>query len=253
MKPWISEHDRYKYKQWWNVTEYFYSGIFSSSILVSASKCSTIQLFHSVPCWLWGSGTWAAGRVWSAPRCTPPPRCSWTLSADPGSEVGGADWSTSAETPSRCAESTGRLEEGNINTHEAHTDTHRGGVNEWMFDSVYRNVPRLRISMVMSTCPCSELWYMASFRALSLAFPDRIRSIWDALLPSRSEPSARISSRDKTSPFPVSVWDRSLRNTFLEEERHRHRRRNLVWSTCTDYKSLDNDWWFSDVCCCKSP
>lgn len=78
------------------------------------------------------------------------------------------------------------------------------------------NPPRLRISMVMSTCPCSALWYMASFRALSLAFPVLIRSIWDMLLPSSSEPSARISSNDKTSPFPFSVWDNSLRNTFLQ-------------------------------------
>lgn len=80
--------------------------------------------------------------------------------------------------------------------------------------------------MVMSTCPCSELWYMASLRALSLAFPDRIRSIWEGLLPSSSEPSARISSRDKTSPLPFSVWDSSLRNTFLKGQKHRSKKKS---------------------------
>lgn len=84
------------------------------------------------------------------------------------------------------------------------------------------------MSMVMSTCPCSELWYMASLRALSLAFPARIRSIWEGLLPSRSEPSARISSRDKTSPFPLSECDSSLRNTFLWEKQTEGRRSGLT-------------------------
>lgn len=84
---------------------------------------------------------------------------------------------------------------------------------------VFVHSPRLRMSMVMSTCPCSALWYMASFRALSLAFPVRIRSRSEELLPSSSEPSARISSRDKTSAFPFSVWDNNFRKTFLEGEK----------------------------------
>lgn len=85
--------------------------------------------------------------------------------------------------------------------------------------------------MVMSTCPCSELWYMASLRALSLAFPVRIRSIWEGLLPSSSEPSARISSRDKTSPLPFSVWDSSLRKTFLKGQKHRNKKEiSVYWS-----------------------
>lgn len=84
--------------------------------------------------------------------------------------------------------------------------------------------PRLRMSMVMSTCPCSELWYMASLRALSLAFPVRIRSTSERLLPSSSEPSASISSRDKTSPFPFSVCSSNLRKTFLNEKQTNDRK-----------------------------
>lgn len=79
--------------------------------------------------------------------------------------------------------------------------------------------------MVMSTWPCSALWYMASLRALSLAFPVRRvpppLACGANLFSPGSEPSARISSRDSTSPFSFSDWDRSFRKTFLEGKRER--------------------------------
>lgn len=94
-----------------------------------------------VPYWPWGSGTWEEGHAWPAPPCTPPRRCSWTPSADPGSEAGGADGSTSGETPATCAESTGRLRSRSDTTWEvfpqqsgtpdALAETHRGCVCRW--------------------------------------------------------------------------------------------------------------------------
>lgn len=75
--------------------------------------------------------------------------------------------------------------------------------------------PILRMSMVTSTYPCSALWYMASFRAFSLALLLRLAQSGAAAESGKSVPSARISSSDRISLFSFSGWASSLRKTFL--------------------------------------
>lgn len=114
--------------------------------------------------------------------------------------------------------------------------------NIWLYNIVvwWRDWPRLRMSMVMSTWLCSALWYMASRSARSLAFPMRrvpVPSCWGARFGPwtwpwpwpASEPSAKISSRDSTSPLSLSAWDSSFLNTFLENQRGQ---KNIWGSDC---------------------
>ncbi|KAG9460692.1 hypothetical protein GDO78_020123 [Eleutherodactylus coqui] len=70
--------------------------------------------------------------------------------------------------------------------------------------------------MVISTYPCSALWYMASFSAFSLALLLRLGHKEVLVVSAKSVPSAKISSRDKMSLFSFSGWDSNFRNTFLE-------------------------------------